>query len=1130
MTNKVAASRKKRKGVSARHWLGVGLCVQLSVLPGCITPKGTYNVPELPIPPEYSEVAKNGTAALAAKPGAAPGTEAPARPAIKDIQPEPLPDEALVEWWRYFGNSELEGLIDRGMANNPDIRVAVNRIVQAKARADQAAAGKNATVTAPIALANQAPGGTTVGSAPAGDSTGSGGGSSGSPSSQKTIQGSIRADWRLDIWGEQAALADSANFQLWRAVYERENVQRNLAAGLAATYVEYLSLNDRLRIARETEEILSATLSTVERRVNAGDATLADLEQQRATIFSIRATIPELEQQRLDAIGVMAFLVGTVPGDLKLSEAGLDSLSIPSVLPGLPSSLLLRRPDIRMAEAQLLAADANVTVARARILPPMDLTAQAGYSSTSFSQLFRPAALFWNLVDSVTISIFDSGKKKNEVAFTQAVHEELVESYARTVHGAMREVESALASVRLSERRLTAQQEAIQSSRKAWDINSKVFTIGGLDYLSLLDSQRSHQRYLDDYQRTRMEYFRSYITLFQALGGGVKPVETLPGKGRRSVADGAAAPSTPPLPPRSSQTAEGIAMDGETGTSSETFWQVELAGLYHRANIGAAWRDLRTRYPAQMEGRVVRPRLKGRLDDSKDGKESWYRLYVAKFDSPASADEFCQALKADQQRCRIVSSRSDDTVLVSAPSRATPPTVGSAADTTPQSKPAETAVEITPVAADSGEKPAEDKRATPAPAGEAQEKTAGAGIKRSPDLLPKDKVAHTVQLGAFSNRENAAIAQTFWKQKGYDTYVSESRDAGNRTLYAVRHGIFPLKKEATAAAQAFRTKEDAPAVPVPVMVDRNGKPASVDLGDPETLAAQATPAPVPEPPEVAPAPTEAPAGNSPKPPVAGKTAATKHLSYALQLGAFSSEDNAKVAVDFWRSRGYDANTVEITDGGGRRWYAVRTGSYPRKTEATRAAVEFSRKEGTQALVTPTWAEPAPGTAATAKPEAVTEPAQATPSGAAVATASAAATAAPTASPPSAAPSAAAPEAATVAAPEATAAPAQASPVEKPQAAFTIQLGAYASEQNANRSAAYPRRTGDPVTVVSIRDGRNRIRYAVRMGGYATRAEAQAAIRKLGPKERRWAVPVPTASGKVDGPAEAALTQLLGDAQ
>ena len=638
MNQQLAASN--RSHLAGRHGLWTLLCVQ--ALTGCISLPGSYRIPEVSLPAQYQDAASTGTAL----PTSGQTAASPAAAGLSN-PPEAASANTPVDWWRDFGNPELQGLIDRALANNPDIRIALNRIVQAKARADQAAAGKYPGLSAPLVIAQQSPGGVTVGTAPAGGVSSV----SSNRTSQRTYQASIRADWRLDIWGEQSALAESANFQLWRAVHERENVQRNLTASLATHYVEFLSLNDRLRIAVETEEVLSTTLATIEKRVKAGDATLSELEQQRAAIFAIRATIPTLEQQRLDAIGAMAFLLGTVPGKLSLSNDGLDSLTIPRVAPGLPSALLLRRPDVRVAEAQLLAANADVNVARARILPPMDLSAQIGYSGIALSQLFQPQTLFWNVVDNLVVSIFDGGRKRNEHLFSQAVQEEMVESYARTLYQAMKEVESALAAVRLAERRLTAQGEASKAARRAWDITTRVYAVGGTDYLSLLETQRSYHRYLEDYQKIRMEWYKGHINLFQALGGGLK-AEPPAAAGKLATIG-----STQPLPRTTKDIPVTIHEGSEAG--AHAFWKVELAGFYHRSTIDPTWRDLRGRYPALMEGRRLQPRLKGRIEEDDEGQQSWYQLYITSFNSQGEAEQYCLALKADQQRCQVVSSESD---------------------------------------------------------------------------------------------------------------------------------------------------------------------------------------------------------------------------------------------------------------------------------------------------------------------------------------------------------------------------------------------------------------------------------------------------------------------------------------
>ncbi len=628
------------------------LCIGLvaSVLPGCAIKRDGYDVPRMALPAQYKNSAKDVL-----------GTTSNPKNSIDTPAKLNTPQEAgLAEWWRSFGNSELVELVDRGVSNNADVRIATLRLAQAKTRADQARAGMLPTISAPIGAAIQSPGGALgVGGVPAGVGSSSSG--AGNSTSQKSYQASVRGSWRADVWGEQSSLAESAKFQLWQAAFERDNVQRNMAANIASAYVEFLSLNDRLRVARKTESVLGGMLAAIEARLDVDDATLIDLDQQKVIVFAARSTIHSLEQQREDALTNIAFLVGTVPGSLKLSGDGLDTLYLPAVVPALPSSLLLRRPDVRMAEARLLAADANVDVARARLLPPLDLSAQVGYSSLSMAQLFQPSTLFWNALAGFTASIFDGGKLASEKDNAQAIHEEMVETYARTIYQAVKEVESALVAIRQTGQRLDSQQKVADSARQVWNSSAEAYASGGIDYLALLDTERTYQRYLDEYQQIKMSHYREYISLFQALGGGVNFGEQLPGKGVRPTLAGDDVPEANSLVvPKKDFADNGV--DWVTPSTAENFWQVELPGLYYRTTIDATWRDLRTRYPKLMENHFVLPRLHGKVEDSAASQMSWYRLYVGKFVTPEAAQELCAALRANFQRCRVVSSHSDETV------------------------------------------------------------------------------------------------------------------------------------------------------------------------------------------------------------------------------------------------------------------------------------------------------------------------------------------------------------------------------------------------------------------------------------------------------------------------------------
>lgn len=1061
-------------GAAARLFAVSLLALSLS---GCLAKRNTYDIPDVPLAPSF----KNRLPA--AVPEKAADAEKP------PTSPTPAEDNSLVEWWRYFGNRELEGLINRGVANNPDMRIATIRLAQAKLRADQADAGLLPSLSSPLTVARQAPGGT-VGSVPVGST---------SRAPQTSIQSSLRGDLRLDVWGEQSALAESAQMQVWRAAFERDNVQRNVTATIAANYVEYAALNDRLRVARETERALSDTLSTVEKRLAMGDATVGDLEQQKALVFGLRAAIPSMQQQREDAINTLAFLVGTLPGSLNLSEEGLESLGVPEVVPGLPSALLLRRPDVRMVEARLLAADADIDVARARILPPVDLSAQAGYSSNMLAQLFLPKAFFWSTVASLSASIFDGGKRRNEKKYTEAMYEEMVETYIRTIYQAMREVEGALSTIRLAGNRLDAQREAATAARRAWEINSRVYAMGGADQMSLLEAERTFHRYQDEYQRAQMDHYRGYISLFQALGGGVKPAGSLPGKGSRPspATSGKVSGSLAAASPVKAFSVDGVDIQSSgsgVAGQGEHFWLIELPGLYHRSTVGAAWRDLRERYPAQMEGRILRPRLSGRIEEGGDSQEAWYRLSIAKFASEAEARALCDQLLASQERCQVVYSRPGETppkaevkAVAAAPAEtvakedknALPGAVDrekeqEKAPAKAQSVVVDPLAEAEKPAPSIGEKALESpvaKPATPAPAGDEEKRP-------MPADEGKPQPAYTVQLGAFSNPENAAIAAALWQFRGYEVYVNESRGADGRNWYAVRSGLFGERRAGAAVAQQIRRQEEAPAMLVPAVLDQSGKLATLAV---EPLLAQRieseTPL-LPEPPEVLP----------PVPPAAkvwslkaGKAARKKgKATYSVQLGAFSSRDNARMAMDFWKSRQLDAFLSLIVDADGRPWFAVRAGFFKSRRDAAALALQLGRQENAAALVVP------------ASPEAVIAPEPIEldkPAGPASRLAQ------------------------VLPMPSEEGGPIQTAPVVPAAVAppivirYSVQLAAFASIENAARGfAEWQARGYEPY--VCETDVKGRLRFAVRTGGFARKAEAEQMVRTIQRQDGRRGVLVP----------------------
>ena len=538
------------------------------------------------------------------------------------------------------------------------------RIAQNRARLVQAGADKAPTITMPVQVKNEYP------------ESGIGrGNTNGKNKARTTHQISIRGDWRPDIWGEAYSLYESAELQLLRATYQRDDMQRNVVTDVVANYMEYLSLNDRLRVARETGKSLGEMLASVNARLEAGDATITEMEQQKAAVYSVKATIPVLERQREVVLNRLASLAGSAPVALKLSDSGLDSAKFPPVLPGVPSALLLHRPDVRAAEARLLAADADIDVARARVLPPLDLTAQAGYGSIYMSGLFTPQSLFWSVIANLSVTIFDSGKRSGEVEFAEAVHEELVETYVRVIYDAVREVDDSLSAISFMGKRLEAQSVAVDSSLRAWNFSQEAFMAGAVDYLVVLDTQRTYQRNLDDWYNVRLDRYRGMVNLFSALGGGVPGDDAMPGEGVRPAPPAGAMPKPENNAAQDQaggmvtiadvvakaqvkKTGDRVDWGGNALRSGATHWLAELPGVYDRGAVLPAWRDLRARFPKQIENQILLPQRQGQVDAAGKERASWYRLFVGTFHSKKMAEEFCAALRGGQHRCGAVSSQS----------------------------------------------------------------------------------------------------------------------------------------------------------------------------------------------------------------------------------------------------------------------------------------------------------------------------------------------------------------------------------------------------------------------------------------------------------------------------------------
>ncbi len=615
--------------------------LSLLLLSGCSVKRDKYDLPALNLPERYAKA-----------PAVVDAPHALNSPPPHSTASSLLLNAQLTEWWRLLGSQELNSLMDRALANNPDLRISTLRIAQSKARLSQVGADMLPSISLPIQSSTSYP--------EYGVGTGN---ATGNNSTRTTNQISLKGVWRPDIWGESAALYESAELQLLRATYQRDDMQRNVVANVVVAYIEYLSLNDRLQVAHETEKSLSEMLASVDGRLKMGDATITEMEQQKAAVYSVKATIPVLGQQREIVLNRLAALLGSAPVELMLSRSGLNSVKFPQVLPDMPSALLLRRPDVRAAESRLLAADADIDVARARILPPLDLTAQVGYGSMHMAQLFLPQSLFWSTIANLSVSIFDAGKRFREVDFARAAHEELLETYVRVIYDAVREVDDSLSGLNYTGKRLEEQKQATDSSLLAWNYSQEAFMAGAADYLVLLDTQRTYQRNLDDWHNVRMDRYRNLVNLFRALGGGI-PNNDAAVDGEILIQAFTAASSGKSAQVEKSQDEASnpgsIDWTGRLLKNGETHWLVELPGVYDGGAVVPAWRDINTRFPQDVGSYSLLPQRQDQIKIRDKERASWYRLFVASFPDKQRAEQFCVTLGKGQQRCSVVSSESID--------------------------------------------------------------------------------------------------------------------------------------------------------------------------------------------------------------------------------------------------------------------------------------------------------------------------------------------------------------------------------------------------------------------------------------------------------------------------------------
>ena len=412
---------------------------------------------------------------------------------------------SVAPWQDYFADPQLRQLIEAALANNRDLRVAVLNIEQARATFQVRRSDLYPTVGLG-ANASRGP------SAANGDLTNS------------FSVGLALSAWELDFFGRIASLKEQALAQYLATEEGRNAAQVSLVAAVANGWLTLLADEELLELSRQTLASREESVRLTKMRLDAGVASALDFRQAQSQTLAAQATLAQQKRQRALDENALALLLGqSLPDDVRASLAGsqlANALAMTPLPAGLPSELLTRRPDIRQAEQQLIAANANIGAARAAFFPRISLTAQAGTASSELSGLFKSGSWGFTIAPSLLLPIFDAGRNQANLESAQAGRSIAIAQYEKAIQTAFREVSDALAGQATLQEQSQAQQQQAEAESARLQLADLRYRNGVSSYLDLLDAQRSLFATQQGVVQVRLAQLQNQVALYKALGGG----------------------------------------------------------------------------------------------------------------------------------------------------------------------------------------------------------------------------------------------------------------------------------------------------------------------------------------------------------------------------------------------------------------------------------------------------------------------------------------------------------------------------------------------------------------------------------------------------------------------------------
>ena len=413
----------------------------------------------------------------------------------------PLGDQ---KWWDIFQDEQLRTLIHTALQQSYDLRIAASRVLEAKAQLGITRADQFPTLTAGAAIAD-----------------------SRTPQSKflpafETSTGQVNASavWELDFWGKFRRATEAARANLFASEWVRQEVVSTLVANVASAYFQLRALDLQLEISKRTLDSRKESLRLTRLLADGGSTSLLDVRQAEQLVFTASAEIPALEQQIEQQENFLSILLGQNPGGVPRGQTLTEQRQPPEVPPGLPSELLERRPNIRQAEEQLIAANAEIGVARAAYFPQISLSGAGGFQSSALSNLFTGPAGAWSFGASLTQPIFTAGRLRSGVRLAQARQQTALLVYQQSIQAAFRSVSDALVGYRKTRDFRIQEESLFQSAQDAARLSHMRYTGGVTGYLEVLTNETNAFSAELALVQARQNELLALVQLYEALGGG----------------------------------------------------------------------------------------------------------------------------------------------------------------------------------------------------------------------------------------------------------------------------------------------------------------------------------------------------------------------------------------------------------------------------------------------------------------------------------------------------------------------------------------------------------------------------------------------------------------------------------